>query len=90
MQGSDKWVNEGRWEREGEDDGECVCAGMCVPVLLALGYIGKASLRRWHLGWVLNMLSKPATGSLGTVSEKLVMSQALQEVLCGQKSVNKE
>lgn len=36
------------------------------------------------------MLSKPATGSLGTVTEKLVMSQALQEVLCGQKSVNKE
>ena len=40
-----------------------VYAGVCMPVLLALGHVEKASLRGGHLGCVLNSVNMSAMGS---------------------------
>lgn len=56
--------------REGKMTGN-VYAGVCMPVLLALGHVEKASLRRRHLGCVLNSVNMSAMGSCGNSGWKV-------------------
>lgn len=56
--------------REGKMTGN-VYAGVCMPVLLALGHVEKASLRRRHSGCVLNSVNMSAMGSCGNSGWKM-------------------
>lgn len=93
VQGSEKWgVKEGEWQREEKGDWECMCAGVCG------NFTGISLCRLCREGfcaelafvWVLNKESKQLGEFVGTVGEKHGISEALQEVPCGQKHVIQE